>query len=77
MSDIVETLRQRREVEHIGGYVHVVWEDKEALEAADEIERLRAALREVQEIAHSDSSEDVRLIGIGLTASAALEDKDE
>lgn len=47
MTDIVERLRKRREYEVMAdGYIRVEYEDEDALEAADEIERLRAALEE-------------------------------
>jgi hypothetical protein len=47
MSDIVERLRKRRETETIDGWERVEFEDTDALEAADEIERLRAALEKI------------------------------
>jgi len=40
--DLVERLRKRREVEIIGGYERIEWEDEDALEAADRIEALTA-----------------------------------
>jgi hypothetical protein len=39
--DLVKRLRKRREFESIDGYKRVEWEDEDALEAADEIERLK------------------------------------
>jgi hypothetical protein len=47
--DLVKRLRQRCEYEFIGGYKRIEWEDKDALEAADRIEELRAALRDIAE----------------------------
>jgi hypothetical protein len=38
--DLVKRLRKRQEFEFIDGYKRVEWEDEDALEAADEIERL-------------------------------------
>jgi len=46
MTDITIRLRRRKEQEIMeDGYVRVEWEDEDAMEAADEIERLREALR--------------------------------
>ena len=39
-SDLVKRLRKRQEFEFIDGYKRIQWEDEDALEAADEIERL-------------------------------------
>jgi hypothetical protein len=38
--DLVKRLRKRQEFEFIDGYKRIQWEDEDALEAADEIERL-------------------------------------
>jgi hypothetical protein len=38
--DLVKRLRKRQEFEFIDGYKRIEWEDEDALEAADEIERL-------------------------------------
>ena len=53
--DIVERLRQRKEriiAANPSGIISMA--DSDALEAADEIERLREALRKIADATHSD-----------------------
>jgi hypothetical protein len=45
--DLVKRLRKRQEFEFIDGHKRVEWADEDALEAADRIERLEAALRKI------------------------------
>jgi len=48
--DLVERLRKRREVEIIGGYERIEWEDEDALEAADRIEALEAEVERLRKL---------------------------
>jgi hypothetical protein len=43
--DLMKRLRKRQEFEFIDGHKRVEWEDEDALEAADRIEKLEEALR--------------------------------
>ena len=71
---IVERLRKRREHEVMpDGYIRVEWEDEDALEAADEIERLREALKKMEDLMDGYSDEGLTFSDIGL--SVKLEDK--
>jgi hypothetical protein len=57
MTDITIRLRRRKEQEIMeDGYVRVEWEDEDAMEAADEIERLRAALQTIAYFEEKDES---------------------
>ena len=47
MNDLVKRLRSRCEYELIDGYKRIEWEDEDALEAADRIEELERALKEI------------------------------
>jgi len=49
-NDLVKRLRKRQEFEFIDGYKRIEWEDDDALEAADRIEALEAALEEMREL---------------------------
>lgn len=43
--DLVKRLRKRQEFEFIDGHKRVEWEDEDALDAADRIEKLEKALK--------------------------------
>jgi hypothetical protein len=79
MTDITIRLRSRKEQEIMeDGYVRVEWEDEDAMEAADEIERLREALREIGEKLTPEKYEYENCLETycGELARAALEGKE-
>lgn len=77
MTDIVERLRSRCGRETMNGaYADGMWEDAWSMEAADEIERLRAALEDIAD-GMGEDPHDYTAIGryAPAIARAALEGK--
>lgn len=78
MSDIVERLRTGCGCDdYPDAPCMAVNECKDAFEAAAEIERLREALEDINQIANSLSAPNLVLNSISRAARAALERKDE
>ena len=78
--DLVKRLRKRQEFEFIDGHKRVEWEDEDALDAADRIEKLEKALKfyakATPDYLHgADWDWDCGEKRYGVVAREALEDK--